>query len=124
MANTLKIGTTYAGLSTFAARGISTPVAHPVVPYSKLEQMASGWVVTRGFYVAQLNWEGQLSTSERTTLRGLIPGASAALYVRIPNEAYADTIYTCIAIWPAKTPENSHVPNFTLDLIKLIVATS
>jgi hypothetical protein len=124
MANILKIGTSYGGLATFASLGISTPIAHPVVPYSDLSQMASGSVVARGFAVSKLLWPGQLSTAERAILRGLIPGASAALYVQVPNELYSDTIYTCIALWPKRTPDNSQAPKFDLELIKLLVATS
>lgn len=120
----LKIGSTFGGLATFASLGISDPTAHPVVGYSSLAQMASGAVVARGYAVSLLRWLGQLTTAERITLRALIPGASAALYVQVPNENYVDTIYTCIALWPARTPENSHIPNFDLNLIKLVVATS
>jgi hypothetical protein len=121
MANTIKIGTTYGTLATFASYSIREPVPHPVVPYAQLDRVSSGKVVARGLPQAMLTWPGVLSTSERTALRNIVAGASANVYLQIPNEAYTDTLYTGIASWPERTPENSQTPSFELLLSNLVV---
>lgn len=124
MSNTLKIGSSTGTLATFASYGISVPVAHPVVPYSDLAQMASGKVVRRGYYQGLLRWPGQLSTAERTALRAIVTSQSTDIVVQVPNEDYDDTIYTCTAIWPERNASNSQIPSFELKLIKLVEVPS
>jgi hypothetical protein len=116
-----KIGTTYAGLATFAALGVDDPIEKPVVPYSVVRNQ-SGGAMGVGWAQAVLEWPF-LSNADRQTLRTIIPGASASVFVELPDETYTPTTYTGAALWPELRPENSQAVRFQLRLVNLVEYT-
>ena len=116
-----KIGANFAGLATFAALGIDDPIEKPVVPYSVVRTQDGG-ALGVGWAQAILEWPF-LSNADRQTLRTIIAGASAEVYVELPDETYTPTVYTGIALWPELRPENSQAARFELRIVNLVEYT-
>lgn len=123
MAHIVKIGTTYGALALLSTYSVSNPdLVTPAVIYSKAVSLQSGGALGVGWAACAWKWK-TFSTAERTALRVVIPGASAAVFIETMDEGYAGQVYTAIARWPELKPETSHLFPFDLRFVNMVEYT-
>lgn len=99
MAYEYKMGTTQGGMVLLSVLGIPAP-KHGFVPYSVEVDLGDGGQNGHGWPTDEWYW-AFLTASQRATLKTLVPGKSATIYIRdLKDDGVTWKDFQVKAIWP------------------------